>query len=361
VARKRMSFIFLFLMAYPGGATAFQHEPAELAVTINGRAHRLEALIVKPDGAGPFPLAVISHGSPRKAEDRAKASPNGLSRQAEEFAAHGYLAAVVMRRSYGRSSGEWAESYDGCKFGAYEQGGNGSADDIAAAIGVLSARPDVDAATIVAIGQSAGGFGSLAYAARNPKGLKAVINFAGGRGSQGKWDVCQERRLLDAFEVFGKTAKVPSLWVYAENDNYFGPDLAQEMLARYAKAGAPVIFFKAPPFGDDGHRLFSRVSGIAIWRDQVQNFLHASALPVAAALPTLDAPNLPPPSMLGNRGREHWQRYLLEPDHRAFAASSDNHFGWRSGQRTVEDARTGALKNCKGKCKILNIDGKPSE
>ena len=74
----------------------------------------LEALLIRPAGSGPYPLALLSHGAPREASDRAGMSANGPYRQAVEFARRGFASLVVMRRGYGSSGGAYAENSGPC-------------------------------------------------------------------------------------------------------------------------------------------------------------------------------------------------------------------------------------------------------
>ena len=75
---------------------------------------------------------------------------------------------------------------------------------------------------MIAVGHSAGGFASVALSADPPPGLVAAISFAGGRGSRADDEVCSEDALVKAFATFGKTSRIPLLWVYAANDRFFG-------------------------------------------------------------------------------------------------------------------------------------------
>ena len=78
----------------------------------------------------------------------------------------------------------------------------------------LSTRKDVIADNIIVVGQSAGGWGSIALASQNPATVKAVIVFAAGRGGRvdGKPNNnCNPGRLVAATADFGKTARAPML------------------------------------------------------------------------------------------------------------------------------------------------------
>jgi len=181
-------------------------------------AHSLEALLVRSNEPGRYPLALITHGSPRSLSDRPNMSPLAMLPQAIEFARRGWAAVVLMRRGYGGSGGGWAEDYGPCAGPRYIAAGAAAAADLEAAIASLGSRPDIDTSRVISAGVSAGGFATVALAADAPPGLAAAINFAGGRGSPHDNEVCREDRLVEAYRFFGKRARIPMLWVYAEND-----------------------------------------------------------------------------------------------------------------------------------------------
>lgn len=323
-------------------------EPIRLSVLLDdGQALALEALVVKPSISGRLPLALITHGSPREAAARRRMSAAQMSFQAEELARRGYVAVVVMRRGYGASDGVWAESSGRCDAADHERAARESARDLRAALRSLAAWPMVDAAHTIVIGQSAGGIGTMALAADPPPGLRAAINFAGGRGSRGPNDVCSEDRLVNAYAALGKTARVPSLWIYTENDTYFGPDLARRMFTAYSSQGGVGDFRLLPAFAEDGHRLFASRGGVAHWRPLLDEFLRRNGLPTWDAPPTeLPVAELPPPAELAPRYHAQWQQYLDAPDNKAFALSPNGRFAWRSGFYRVESARSAALAAC---------------
>ena len=65
----------------------------------------------------------------------------------------------------------------------------------------------------------------------------AGVSFAGGRGSDKPDSVCREDRVIDSFAEFGKRSRLPMLWVYAENDHFFGPALAEKFRDAFVRAG----------------------------------------------------------------------------------------------------------------------------
>lgn len=318
----------------------------------------LEAVLIRPAGSGPFPLALLSHGAPRQGSDRAGMSANGLYRQGIEFARRGFASLIVMRRGFGTSGGGYAENSGPCANRDYLRSARESATDLRAAIAAMRNRSDVTTGGFIAAGISAGGLASVALTADPPAGLAAAINFAGGRGSRADDDVCDEDALVRAFAALGRTSRVPMLWVYAENDRFFGPALARRMHTAFTGAGGRARFIAAEAFGEDGHSLFSR--GVAIWTPVVDDFLRAQNLGRRDLLPPPALASLPAPPRLGEKGRAGFADYLAAGPHKAFAVSSrGSAWASRSGLQSAADAEARALEGC-GKyaadCMIYAVD-----
>jgi dienelactone hydrolase len=346
----------------PCSAAPFEQEA--LRIPLSGAASSsLEALLVRPSAPGRYPLALINHGSPRTPAERSEMTPLSMLPEAMEFARRGWAAAIVMRRGYGGSGGGWAEAYGSCGDPHYLTAAKAAAADLKDAIAVLARRPDVDASRTISIGVSAGGFATVALTADPPPGLVAAISFAGGRGSMEADQVCRRDRLVETFHVLGERSRVPMLWVYAENDHFFGPDLAEALRQAFASGGGNVDFVRAASFGQDGHGLFSR-AGIPIWTGYVDTFLKRQNLVLRATpMPPPPLPALATPSVLGPNGKASFESYKASPPHKAFAVAPDGVFGWQSGMRTTDAARAGALKFCLAgakRCDIVFVDDMPA-
>ena len=137
------------------------------------------------------------------------------------------------------------------------------------------------------------------------------------------------------------------LWVYAENDHFFGPKLARQLRDAFAAGGGRVEFISAAAFGSDGHQLFSR-AGIPVWTPMVDDFLKRHDLALRPTpFPPPSPPDLVVPKELGANGRKAFETYLVSAPHKAFAAAPDGSFGWGSGARTTEAARSRALRFCR--------------
>lgn len=281
-ARPKFSPVILALLTFQtcSRPAVSQHlVEQELRIPASGAGlEGLEALMVRPDEPGPHPLALINHGSPRVAAERGTMRPTSFLPQAREFARRGWTAVIVMRRGFGKSGGDFAEDAHPCgQHPEYYEAGVQAANDLRAAIAYLSKLPEVDASRIISVGISAGGFATVALTANPPQGLVAGISFAGGRGSQSRDNVCNPQVEINAFREFGESSTVPMLWVYAENDHFFGPQLATEFYRAFTEGGGRAQFVSAGPFGTDGHHLFS-ADGIPIWTPIVDEFLKSQNL-----------------------------------------------------------------------------------
>jgi dienelactone hydrolase len=307
----------------------------------------LEAVMVRPNDSVPHPLALITHGTPRDPQERAEITPLRWIPQAREFARRGWTAVIVMRRGFGDSGGDYAEEGRACsRYPNYTGATKEAVKDLREASTYLETRPEVDPSKMIGVGISTGGLAMVGLAADPPKGLLAAISFAGGRGSNAPDHVCNPEALVETFADFGKHAKVPMLWVYAANDHYFGPQLAQAFYHAYTQSGGKAQFIAAGPFGEDGHGLFS-LRGIPTWTPMVDGFLKTQNLVLRATLLEIPLPDINPPDYLSNEARDEFQRYLLSAPHKALAASAAGGFGMNVGQRTPQEAEKHALENCK--------------
>ncbi|MGD0640290.1 MAG: CocE/NonD family hydrolase [Roseiarcus sp.] len=333
-------------------------EALTIPAVVAGSSVALEAIVLRPDDSQPHPLAVINHGSPRNAADRATMSPYGMSAQAREFARRGWVAVAFLRRGYGRSEGGWAETYGPCANPDYAGAGLAGASDIAAVAKFMASQPYVSRGKWISVGVSAGAFATVALTANQPPGLAAAISFAPGRGSTSPDTVCGEDRLVAAFAQYGATSRVPLLWVSAENDRFFGPRLVTVATGAFSRAGGAVTLVRTPPFGDDGHQLFS-VKGIPVWSPIVDRFLATNGLAPRGASIEAAAAAAPPPR-LDARGRDAFKSYLDSGPNKAFAVGAGTRFGWATGRRTIDQAKKDALGFCaadgSGACTIVNVN-----
>lgn len=244
----------------------------------------LRATVFRPKtGEGPAdcgddgtkrPLVIINHGTD-VSTSRAVSVPvfYWLSRW---FVERGWVVVLPQRRGHGATGGELVEARDSCSRPDHYAAGHTAADDIEAAANFMTQQPFVEAKSVVAVGVSSGGWATLALGTRESSPLRAVVNFAGGRGAYawGKpYEICDPVQLAAAAGSFGAESRVPSLWIYAENDSYFPPHIAKAMAAAYMAAGGNARFHLLPRYGREGHGLVDDREGWSHWSSQLSSFL----------------------------------------------------------------------------------------
>jgi dienelactone hydrolase len=234
-------------------------------------------MVYRPPGDGPFPLAVINHGSTQSELRRAQYRRPSYSALTEWLVAHDYAVAVPQRPGHGETGGPYYEAQGRCADADFRKSGIRTAAAIAAAIDYMSGQSFVRRTGLLALGQSAGGWGSLALAADHaPAGLKAVVAFAPGRGGRVNDTAnnnCAPDRLVAAAREFGQKARIPTLWLYAENDSYFGPALSRRMAEAYRAGGGQVEYHLLPALAGDGHHLISARDGVPLWKPILEDFI----------------------------------------------------------------------------------------
>jgi dienelactone hydrolase len=325
----------------------------------------LETTVYKPDGEGPFPVAVINHG-------KASGDPRFQARYrpaqaARYFLQRGYAVVVPMRQGFSKSGGSYIGG--GCNV---ESNGRVQAEDLKAVLDHLVAQPWVDKDRLLVVGQSHGGWTTLAFGPQNYPGVKGLVNFAGGL----RQEMCPnwKEQLATAAAGYARGTRLPSLWFYGDNDSYFDVPTFRAMHEQYTAAGGKARLVAFGSFGADAHSLFSSRTGSAVWQPELNAFLaeigmpsqvqpvHAkygarSAVPAPPATgfaPLEDEARLP---HVKDSGRNGYRIYLAKPVPRAFAVAPNGSWGWAEGG---DDPLRRALFNCnrtgQGECRLYSVD-----
>lgn len=141
---------------------------------------------------------------------------------------------------------------------------------------------------------------------------------------------------------FGKGNPTPTLWIYAENDPFFSPDLVGRMIAGYRSAGGNAELALLPPFGRDGHSLYKQEANTLL-KPHIEDFLRSNRLPAMddSALMLLL-------SKLAPEDRASAEAYLQSVTEKAMAMSKESSsIYWYYGARSLKTARKQALSNCR--------------
>src|SRR5262249_44419180 len=84
---------------------------------------------------------------------------------------------------------------------------------------------------------------------------------------------CAADRLIATAGEFGRTARIPTLWLYSENDALFGPALSKDLYQAFRGAGGNADYHLLPPFGTNGHGLVTSEEAAGLWRPIADKFL----------------------------------------------------------------------------------------
>jgi len=129
-------------------------------------------------------------------------------------------------------------------------------------------KADVDPSQMLIGGHSCGAFLSLAFAAARPRMFSGILNFVGGwvDDSGPASDV-----INGAIASRGGTFHGPTIWLYAENDPFYGIAHSRKNFEVFTKAGGQGEFHVlATPLGQDGHHIVSLPD---LWGSAIERFL----------------------------------------------------------------------------------------
>ena len=291
-------FLALVTLAWSGPQTALA-QAGQGPAGPEGQPHRMQpwlvptpavsllshAVLFRPSGDGPFPLAVIAHATTQNVLRRAQMPQPEYRPLAAWLVARGFAVVVAERPGHGATGGKYLEDQGGCDDADYVRAGRATADEIVAAAGFLRTQSFIKPDGMVIVGHSAGGWGALALADRDPKEVAAIVVFAAGRGGRANDfpnQVCAPHTLTAAAAEFGKAARVPVIWLVSANDSYFSPLFSRQLVDAFRSAGGKVDFRVLPASGGEGHWLAETESGVRLAASDLDRALK-SARPAAAA------------------------------------------------------------------------------
>lgn len=249
--------------------------PLITSLTEEGRPVILNTVIYRPKGKGPFPLAVVHHGSTGDGRDPATADFVWANDWfADVLNARGYLVAFPQRRGRGGSDGLYDEGFAEDRREGYSPetrlslpGAERALADAEAALATLRKRDDVAEGPIMLGGVSRGGVVALMQAGARPDDVSGVVNFVGGWVSEGWGDETINPALFARGGAFGG----PVLSIYAEDDPYYSIPYSKQNLAALAEAGVESRLHVVTVAGSgNGHWAMGYPN---LWADAVDAYL----------------------------------------------------------------------------------------
>ncbi|MEC5399944.1 alpha/beta hydrolase family protein [Uliginosibacterium sp. H1] len=250
---------------------------------IKGReiAGDIPVTVFRPQGDGPFPLVVISHGRAGSRDGRARPARQRFESAASYFVRKGFAVAVPTRLGYGETitAGDPEDRGAGCSNNDYSALVEASGAQVQAVVARMRQEAWADPQRLLLVGQSVGGIATISATSRGIAGLVAAVNFAGGSGGSperhpGK--PCAPQNMDREIARLARSANAPMLWLYTENDQYFDPATTRAWHATYQANGGRAEYRLLPPFSDDGHKLFAQ--GNAVWQPILDVWLAESGL-----------------------------------------------------------------------------------
>ncbi|WP_294764956.1 dienelactone hydrolase family protein [uncultured Rhodoferax sp.] len=351
-------------------ATELFETVVKLPVTVQplyGGAHQGEMVLThfKPQGDGPFPAVVMQHG--RDGNQRATPARYRYTDVVRYWVRRGVAVFVPTRVGYGDSGMTVDPEFTGdCDKKNYDVAAAATNVQTLATIDFATKQPWVLPNKVLVMGQSMGGFATVvAMGAKHPS-VVAGINFAGGGGGDPvnrKANPCGYHRLANTFEKAGKAngGSTPMLWLYAENDNYWGADIPRKWHQAYTGAGGKAEFAAFGPVSPDGHGLLAK--GMPLWRPVLDQFIatlgisppKATGAPPASGFAAIDdASKLP-------RVRQDvkdtgYPRFLNADLPRAMAIGPKGEWAFFSGDNVIQRSLDRCAQTAKTACKLYAVD-----
>jgi dienelactone hydrolase len=303
----------------------------------DGTLHKGEFVLTtfKPDGPGPFPAVVVSHGRDGSLKGRAefgRAEYGASSWMYHYWTLRGFAVLAPTRIGYGVSGTDVDPEIlrGSCDSLDFAPAASAVSAHIRATIEYAATQAWIDSDNIVLAGESSGGFGSIIAAGQRLPGVKAVVNFAGGAAGQPRTQPeqpCSPQNVELLLIQAARQGAVPSIWFYAENDRFWGAKLPRTWHTAYIGAGGTAEFHMLPPLAEDGHGVVAY--GFEHWRPRLDRFLNAMGyalrkLPWGAPQRAGFAPleRSPPVANLSGWCVGAYDRFLMLEDlPRAFAIS----------------------------------------
>jgi dienelactone hydrolase len=277
----------LCLAMSAGAGAAIVEELVHVPVTVmhegRGEVRRdLPVMVFRDDARARAPFVVLGHGRAASATTNAAMGQVRYTANSRYLVTLGFTVFVPTRIGYGIAGGPDLEHTGDCRAKRYRPGYDAAAQQTRAVVAYARGRPDIDAAMGLVMGQSFGGTTAIAIAADPLPGVRAAVNFAGGGGGRPEThpgQPCAPQELTQLFAAYGATARMPTLWLYAPNDRYFGERLPRDWFEAFLRAGGKGRFVALPAHGEDGHSSFTR--NPAAWRPAFEDFLRQSGFRLA--------------------------------------------------------------------------------
>jgi dienelactone hydrolase len=238
--------------------------------------------IFMPSGHGPFPVVIFSHGRAGDRGERAGMHHPLKGQYAAYWTRKGFAVVAPIRPGYGLTGGADAESsgsFNCSGLPSYSRTASSAATAIVATVDWVRQQSWAKPNTILLVGQSVGGLGTVAAAAQNPPGVVGYINFAGGSGGDPKRSPgksCHPEILTELYGSLGASVRIPGLWFYSSNDLFWGEEMPKTWGQAFNASGGHATLIFTGPSGSNGHHLM--VDSPGLWQGKAAAFIRSRGL-----------------------------------------------------------------------------------
>jgi dienelactone hydrolase len=349
-------------------AADLREEIQRLSVTVKDMYGREETrsialTVFRPQGDGPFPLAIVNHGRATVAY-RAQQGRARFVSLARYLVSKGFAVIAPTRVGYGDTYGDFDPEHAGhCNEMRVAPMHQVIGDQVLATLAHAKTLPFIDTSRWIVMGVSLGGTTAIATVARKPEGLVGAINFVGGAGGDPETrpsSPCLPSNLERHWHSIGAQSEVPMLWLYWLNDKYWGPELPKRWFKGYVDGGGKAVLHLLPEVGADGHNGMN--IDMNTWVPIVENYLAnigftrsgVVSIPSPSSFAKLNDIDKVPTS---THNRENlYKRFLASKPPRAFAIGANG----AAGLATGDWAAGRALGFCQTRrglaCKLYAVD-----
>ena len=306
----------------------------------------LQALLLMPVTGGDYPLVLMTNASyPSDREDR-EMGPGILQPEAIWFVQRGWAVAIVLRRGYGSSGGDWRHEPFSCGKANLDTYGDEDAKDLRAAYDHLVRLPDIDGNRVIVVGDSTGGTAAVAFALHPPPSLKAAISISGYWPAMLLHPWACKSHTASSFGDLSRAAHTPMLWIYADNEYLIGSKEAVKFHEGFLASGGSSELSTVKQSRSDGQLLFRDSPGL--WGPVVQRFLEQYGLPSVPLYPDPAPPKLKLPLVFfSDDAQKAFLKFQALGPYRAFAVSpGGGRWSYSSGKLTLKLAVDEALDRC---------------
>ena len=350
-------------------AADLQEEVVRITATVSDLYGRTETkplpiTVFRPKGEGPFPLVVYNHGR-AVASKRDQQGRQRSEHLARYLVSKGFVVMMPTRIGYWETyaGGFDPEDSGNCNSRRVEPMSLAASDQVMATVAYAKSLPYVDTSRWVVMGVSVGGLTSIATVYRNPPGLVGGINFAGGSGGDPDsrpGEPCSPQALERLWHQKAPGATAPMLWLYWENDKFWGAEIPRKWHQAWTSGGAKAQMHTLAAIGNDGH------SGVGIdmnhWVPLAEKFLADLGFAKSGVIPSpsasgfaqIDDAASAPTSKANQNGL--YQKFLDAKSPRAFAIGKKGSVGYASGDWAMGKAIGYCQARRDDVCKIYAVD-----